>query len=215
MLEKHLVLWRPGGSIAELGTRWRPSLAPLARVVDAMVHVTEEPPPRLAVVPFRRDPIALVSVRGDVAALAEARAIVRSLPGRVEGWRVAESVPVARPAHEPAQATLLTLFRKSPRLDRDAFFREWFGKHTPMSLEIHPLTGYVRNVVEDVLIEGSARWDGIVTEDFAERAHLTSARHLFGGARRMVPNMIRVGLHVSHFLDMRTIETYLVTEHAL
>ncbi len=74
-----------------------------------------------------------------------------------------------------------------------------------MTLEVHPFIGYVRNVVEEAVLDGSPRWDGVVTEDAEHAAHIVSARHLFGGVRRMVPNMIRVGLHVSSFLDMRSI----------
>jgi hypothetical protein len=107
---------------------------------------------------------------------------------------------------------LLTLFRKNPRLDRERFFREWYGRHTPLSLRIHPMDEYVRNVVEDTVVDGSPWWDGIVTEHFDRASDLLLPWRLFGSAWTMVPNMALVGLHVSYFLDLRSLETYAMDE---
>lgn len=212
-----MLLWRP---IAPDGIAVfaRAGVDAVARRLDGVpldevtVHATVREPPRVSLVPFRREAVALVSVRGDDGALGRARDALATLPGRLEGWSVEESVPVARTL--AAQATLLTLFRKSPRIDRELFFVRWFGEHTPMTLEIHPVIGYVRNIVLARIVPGSPDLDGIVTEDFAEERDLTTLR-LFGRGPRALLHAIRIGRHVSSFLDLRTIETWLVEERTL
>lgn len=57
--------------------------------------------------------------------------------------------------------------------------------------------------------------DGIVTEHFNPAADLLNPVRLFGGLARMLPNMIRVGLHIRRFLDMPRLENYLVREYRL
>lgn len=213
---KHMLLWRPPGSSIE--TFARAGVDAVRRRLDgiaierAIVHATLRAPPRVTLVPFRRTPIALVSLRGTESALTAARASLAKLPGRLEGWEVDESIPVARTAH--VATTLLTLFRRSPRIEPALFRTRWFDEHTPMTLEIHPVIGYVRNVALRPLLEGSAPWDGIVTEDFAEERDLVTLR-LFGTGPKALLNAIRVGRHVRSFLDLKTIETYLVTERRL
>lgn len=175
-----------------------------------LVHTTQVTPPRVALVPFRRTPMALVSLTGSEAALTAAREALVHLPGRLEGWAVDESVPV--PESPSARATLVTLFRRHPRVDEATFFRRWHDEHTPMTLEIHPVVGYVRNVVRRTLTTGAPHWDGIVTEDFADVRDVTTLR-LFGTGPRALWNVLRVGRHVSSFLDLGTIETYLSAPH--
>ena len=53
-------------------------------------------------------------------------------------------------------AKLLSLFPKPARLSDEQFFGHWFGSHTPLSLEVHPLWRYVRNVVESPAHPGGA-----------------------------------------------------------
>lgn len=216
MGSKHMLLWRPPDR--SIGVFARAGVDAIARRLEgvgareAVVHATVRPAPRATLVPFRRDPIALVSLRGDEDALGRARIALSTLPGRVEAWRVDESVPVARTAG--ARATLLTLFRKHPRIDRELFLARWYGEHTPLTLEVHPVVGYVRNAVVAPLLHGSAPHDGIVTEDFADERDLTSMR-LFGRGPRALWNAVRIGRHISTFLDLRTIETWLVEERRL
>lgn len=222
---KWLFLWRaaPGTPIRSFAASAPGHLA--ARLQgsgarEAVVHLTEEASPRLTPLPYRNEALALIGLRGEDGLLEKARAALRDLPGTLEGWRVEESVPVPRartgPAGTPAPgACLLTLFRKNPRLGREEFFQEWYGRHTPLSLEIHPMVGYVRNAVAEPVLPRSGSWDGIVTEDFAERADLVSLSRLFGGRLRALPNMVRVGRHVAHFLHFPSIENYFVVERVL
>lgn len=181
---------------------------------EALLHATLHAPPRLSLVPFRKDPVALVTLRGPEHAVDAARLSLRTLPGRLEGWTAETSCPVVRTGGAPAPATLLTLFRQARGIDRATFLRRWHHEHTPMTLEIHPVVGYVRHVVSGLAEPGSARWDGIVTEDFAGAADLATLR-LFGRGPRALWNAVRVARHVPTFLDLGTIETYFVEERAL
>lgn len=213
-MDKHVFVWRPPASeIAVFARAGRDAVErrldgiPFAQVI---VHVTHEVPPRLSLVPFRRAPLALVSLTGTEAALAEARVALAKLPGKLEGYHVEESVPV--PPRPSARATLITLFRQSPRVDRAVFMKRWFDEHTPMTLEVHPVVGYVRNEVRTPILPASPPWDGIVTEDFDDLRDLTTLR-LFGRGPRALYNVVRIGRHVSSFLDLATIETYLAAPH--
>ncbi|MBL8684625.1 MAG: EthD domain-containing protein [Myxococcales bacterium] len=210
-----------GREIALRTTAWRDAHRDTTE--DVVVHVTESAPPRVTLVPFRREGFAMVSVRAEPAAIDALRTSLASM-GRLACYRVDESVPRARARTEPAGSiaagpALVTLFRKHPKLDRETFLREWHGHHTPLALEVHPLVGYVRNVVRDLIDEEAPSWDGIVIESFARDADVRSTVRFFGGPTasraRAVINAIRVGLHASSFLDLRTIENHLVTERAL
>jgi hypothetical protein len=210
-----------GSEVARRTSVWRDAHG--GAVADVVVHATETAPPRLTLVPFRREGFAMVSVRAEPDAIDALRTTLAPL-GRLAGYLVEESVPRERERIEPAGAiapgpALVTLFRKHARLDRESFLREWHGQHTPLALAVHPLAGYVRNVVEDLLDEGEPTWDGIVVESFAEAEDVRSMVRFFGGpkasALRAVPNAIRVGRHASSFLDLRTIENHLVTERVL
>lgn len=215
-LRKHVLVWRPPESAIVVFAR--AGADAIARRLDgialtsARAHVTHVLPPRVSLVPFRRTPVALISLTGTEAMLAAARAALAHLPGKLEGYAVDESVPVERT--EAARTTLITLFAKSPRVDRALFERRWHEEHTPMTLEVHPVVGYVKNVVRDVILPSSPPWDGIVTEDFADARDLTTLR-LFGRGPRALYEAVRVGWHVASFLDLGTIETYLATEHVV
>lgn len=222
---KAMFLWRaaPGTSLQRFAATAREDvrsrLSPLG-ATELVLHLTERPPPRLSALPWRREPLALISVHGDEAVLASAARALEGLPGRLHGYRVDVSVPVVRPRTWPVGQRapgicLLTLFRKNPRLDHPTFLREWHEVHTPLSLGIHPLWGYTRNAVQGAVVPGSPHWDGIVTEDFRVDEDLLDHRRFFGGTLRALPNMARVGLHVSRFLDLPTLENYLVDEYVL
>ena len=60
--------------------------------------------------------------------------------------------------------SLVTAFPKPKHLDDETFYARWHGSHTPMSLEIHPLTRYVRNSVARCLTPGAPPYRAIVSE---------------------------------------------------
>jgi hypothetical protein len=70
----------------------------------------------------------------------------------------------------------------------------------------------VRNVVAAPVLPGSPPLCGIVEEQTRTRSELLDPVRFFGGWPRMVPSMLRVFLDVRGFLDLATIENYLVTE---
>jgi len=133
---------------------------------------------------------------------------------------VTEAQPVPREISGPPGSAspgvcLLTLFRRKKGLTRDALLKRWHGGHTPLSIEIHPFVSYVRCTVEAPLSSGDPPWDGIVTESCATRRELLNPLLLFGGPLRAPYNMVRVGLDIHGFMDLKTMESYLVTEYAL
>ncbi len=203
------------------------TLACGARLLDARparlkLTFTGEEPPRLSIVPYRRDRVALVSV-WDEAAPAEAVARWNPLlrrQGAAAGYRVEESVPRAYRRDWPDDGEtpgigMLTLLHRRRGLSNDEFLRRWHDGHSHLALEVHPLWSYVRNVVEAGVLDASPRLCGIVEEQFRTRGGLLDPVQLFGGWRRMVPNMARVWSDVRGFLDLAALENYLVTERWL
>ena len=183
------------------------------------VDLTEVSPPRLAVVPFKRSGLAMVSVWDNLADRAQQwQAEMAGIGPNVAGYEVTESTPLAYKkdwddGKTSPGAVMLTLMRKNPALRREQFMEEWFGHHTPMAMRIHPLWNYIRNVVEKAVIEGSPPMDGIVEEHCRSLRDITNPARYFGGPLRMLPNMVRVGLHASKFLQISAVENYLVTEY--
>ena len=66
--------------------------------------------------------------------------ILRDYAGR--NWTSGEASP---------GIALVTTFPKPDSLDDETFYARWHGSHGPLSLELHPLTRYVRNTVARVL----------------------------------------------------------------
>ncbi|MEO0325951.1 MAG: hypothetical protein AAF447_23575 [Myxococcota bacterium] len=191
--------------------------------------VTEAPPPRLSAVPFVQSAAALFSVEAeDPAPFLEALAPAarEELGASVAGASVAGAwlVDAATPREAPLTwargsqspgVGLLSVFRKRRGLDRATFLQRWHGGHTPLTLEVHPVTAYHRCVIQKMLLPGSADLDGIVEERFAERADLVDPRRFYGGTWAMVPNAIRVARDIAGFLDVRAVRSWLVTERRI
>lgn len=137
------------------------------------------------------------------------------IPSLLGTYVVEQALPVAYTRNWPAMTKtpgvcLLTLFRKKRSLDHEEFIRRWHNGHTPLSLEIHPLWHYVRNVV---IQSDGKRYDGIVEEHCRNRNSMLNPAKFFGGPLKMLPNMIRVYLDVNGFLEYGSIEPYLVSEY--
>lgn len=130
-------------------------------------------------------------------------------------YSVEQALPVSYTRSWPAKsrtpgACLLTLFRKKNDLSNEDFLNKWHNGHTPLSLEIHPLWHYSRNVV---LQSTGTHYDGIVEEHCRTKNEMLNPFRFFGGPVKMLPNMIRVYMDVRGFLDYRSIEPYLVSEY--
>lgn len=176
------------------------------------VVATERPPPRPALVPFSRAPVAVISLwdLDDPPVAHEGF--------DVDAYEVEEALPVdyerSWPDGEPTPGVnLLTLFNRRRGLDDATFFERWHHGHTPLSLELHPLWAYVRNVVVHAR-DGAPTLDGIVEEQFREPADLLDPRRMYGHGRLWpaLPNMARVGLDILGFMDVRGMEVCYATE---
>ncbi|MEM1413440.1 MAG: hypothetical protein AAGH15_01000 [Myxococcota bacterium] len=214
-----LLLEAPGVGHGAFDARVRRELVPrlnsLGPRVLRVAH-TEAPPPRLAAVPFDRVPAALFSVEAeDPAPYVEA--LAPQAGERLGAWRVTTTWPLAQERAWAAGARspgvgLLSTFRRRRGIDPARFLERWHGGHTPLTLEVHPVVGYVRSVPSAPLVPGSAELHGIVEERFARRVDLLDPRRFYGGAWRMVPNALRVAVDIAGFLDLGSVRSWLVAE---
>ena len=182
--------------------------------------VTEEPPPKPSFFPFRSQPLAIFNVFDDAERPARFTEALRDAAPSVSGYEVEESYPVSYAKAwgdgEPTPSPILvTLLHKKPGIGQDEYIQRWHGGHTPLSLEVHPLWYYQRNVVRAPVTEGAEPSDGIVLEACKTRGDLLNPARFFGGALKMVPNMLRVANDIKGFLDMKKVETFYATEYHL
>ena len=179
------------------------------------VTITREAPPKITVIPFRKSKIAVFSIYKENH---DAIAALLSAEGASGAFTAEEALPVAYdktwPNGEPTPgACLLTLFHRKPGIDYDTFINRWHNGHTPLSLKLHPLWNYNRNVVLQKISDHPAWYDGIVEEQTRTRSELLNPFNFFGNALEITGNMIAVYKDVRSFLDYKRIETYLVTEY--
>jgi hypothetical protein len=176
--------------------------------------VTTAPPPLISVIPFRRKKIAVISLHREsdepVSNLLQAE-------GFSGAYLVEEALPVSHEVTwEKGQASpgpcLLTLFHRKPGVDETTFIDRWHNSHTPLSLKLHPLWHYNRNVILSRIGNHGFWYDGIVEEMTRTRSELLNPFKFFGRPHRVVGNMIAVYRDTNSFLDYKTIETYLTQE---
>ena len=177
-------------------------------------NLTLRRPPLLSIIPFKREKIAVLSLTRDEN--ADISPITQS-EGYKGGYVVEEAIPVAyNKDWEDGSPTpgecLLTLFHKKPGLDQSTFIQRWHHGHTPLSLRLHPLWNYNRNVVNASIKDDSEWYDGIVEEQFRKSSDLLNPFVFFGPALKVPIHMYRVWKDTISFIDMRKIETYLTTE---
>ena len=182
--------------------------------------VTEAPPPKLTLFPFKSQPIAIFNVYDEGDDPSRFSDALRGSARSVSGYEVEEAYPVAyerawRDGEPTPSPILLTMLRKKAGVATDEFIRRWHDGHTPLSLEVHPLWYYQRNVIRMPVIEGSEPSDGIVLEACRTRGDLLNPTRFFGGGLKMLPNMLRVAKDINGFLDMKKTETFYATEYQL
>jgi hypothetical protein len=182
--------------------------------------VTEAPPPKLSLFPFKRQPIAVFNVYDDAEDPSRFSNALQNAAGSVSGYEVEEAYPVVYDRTwsdgEPTPSPILvTMLRKKSGISSEEYIRRWHDGHTPLSLEVHPLWYYQRNVIREPVTEGAAPSDGIVLEACRTRADLLNPASFFGGALRMLPNILRISKDISGFLDMKKTETFYATEYHL
>jgi len=176
--------------------------------------ITENPPPKISVIPFKRNKIAAISLYKSVEEISE---VLIKENGFAGAYFVEEAFPIAYDKtwndSEPTPGVcLLTLFKQKKGIDHKTFIDRWHNNHTPLSLKIHPLWHYNRNVVTQKLITDTFSWDGIVEEHMRTRSELINPFKFFGNPLVIIPRMIQVYTDTKSFLDYRTIEPYLTTE---
>ena len=183
-------------------------------IVKLKVTLTVNPPPIFSVIPFKKRKIAAISFYSSNNKHLE---MLRNEPGFDGCYLVNEAIPVAyKKTWDDGSATpgvcLLTLFRQKKGIDYETFIHRWHNGHTPLSLKIHPLWNYNRNVVKEKLTDAFYEWDGIVEEHFRTTSDLMNPVKFFGNPLIMVYNMLRVYFDTKSFLDYKTIEPYFATE---
>jgi len=181
------------------------------------VTLTEKPPPALSVIPFRKNKVAVISVVTNNDKIANE---FKAMDGFSGAWAVTEALPVKYEKSWPDKertpgVCLLTFFQQRKDIGYSTFIDRWHNSHTPLSLKIHPLWHYNRNVVDQKLVDNSEDWHGIVEEHCRTSSELLNPLKFFGGPIRMLPNMLKVYTDTKSFLDYKTIETYLVSEYIL
>jgi len=183
---------------------------------DALkVTLTREPPPKISVIPFRKCKIAVFSIIKEDNIKVD---FLMKSEGFSGAFTVEEALPVSYEKTwtdgEPSPgACLLTLFHRKPGIDYDTFLHRWHNGHTPLSLKLHPLWNYNRNVVLQKISDHPDWFDGIVEEQTRTRSELLNPFKFFGNALEITGNMIAVYRDTKSFLDYKRIETYLAAEY--
>ncbi len=190
------------------------------RQVNPNAHwysLTREAPPRISIIPFSRKKIAALSV---IKQEATPIAWLLSDPSCSGAYSVEEARPVSYASTRPEGeitpgACLLTLFSRKKGIDHSTFIHRWHHSHTPMSLRIHPLWNYNRNVVLKALTSSTQPFEGIVEEQTRTRSELLNPFKFFGPPHLILQRMLMVYRDTRSFLDYATMETYLVEEHII
>ena len=182
--------------------------------------VTEAPPPKLSVFPFQDEPIAIFNIYDDSDDPSRFSDALRNAAGTVSGYEVEEAYPVTYDKTwsdgEPTPSPILVaMLHKKKSIGDHEYIDRWHNGHTPLSLEVHPLWYYQRNVIRKPVTAGAQASDGIVLEACPSRGDLLNPARFFGGALKMLPNMLRIAKDISGFLDMKKTETFYATEYHL
>ena len=147
----------------------------------------------------------------------EIESILRGLASRMAGYLVTESILREYPARDwPAGApspgiAIFTTFPRPVSLDPETFYARWHGSHGPLSLELHPLTRYVRNGVFRPLTEGAPTLDAIVSESVASCAVASDVEQFYSGRE----NRKRIVKDLLSFAEIETMSSVVMREYIL
>ncbi|MBN2523294.1 MAG: hypothetical protein JXB24_08450 [Bacteroidales bacterium] len=177
--------------------------------------ITDKAPPKLSVIPFRKDKIAVISVYKKEEIPVNS---IRTIEGFCGAFTVEEALPVSYHKYwkdgEPTPGVcLLTLFSKKKHIGYEQFITRWHSGHTPLSIRIHPLWNYVRNVVHESLSEKQVWFDGIVEEQVKRESDLLNPFKFFGNPLIILYRMLLVYFDTKSFIDYSGMETYLANEY--
>ena len=147
----------------------------------------------------------------------EIEAIVSELASRHAGYLVTESIlrdyqERDWAPNEPSPGiALVTTFPKPDSIDDETFYARWHGSHGPLSLELHPLTRYVRNAVARVLTPGAPPFRAIVSESVACAADAADVEVFYGGRE----NRKRIVADLLSFAEIESMSTVVMREFIL
>lgn len=219
-MNKHIYLLRGRGSEDYVSFRERilqlsSEASELPGISKLSVTITTEKPPVVSVIPFKNGKIAAISVNKKSNS---PDGIFLTAQGFSGAYKVTEALPRSYVRDWPCGKVtpgvcLLTLFRRKKKITRDDYLNRWHNGHTPLTLKVHPVWHYNRNVMEEKLTDDTEGHEGIVEEHFLQRSHLLNPAKFFGNALAMLPNMLRVYFDVNSFLDYKSTEPYLVREY--
>ena len=179
------------------------------------VVLTENKPPAISIIPFKKKKVASISVIDDQCHYVND---IKNAEGFSGSFEVTEALPVSyskdwQDGLSTPGICLLTLFRKKKSIDYPTFIDRWHNSHTPLSLKLHPLWNYNRNVVDRSGSKNTESWDGIVEEHCKTKDDLLNPFKFFGSPLHIIPNMIAVYRDTKSFLDYGSIEPYLAMEY--
>jgi len=143
--------------------------------------------------------------------------VVAGLAERHAGYLVTESIlceypETSWPAGEASPGiALVTTFPKPEKLDCETFYARWHGSHGPLSLELHPLTRYVRNAVFRPITEGAPTFHAIVSESVASCAVAADVDQFYSGPA----NRKRIVKDLLSFAEIETMSTAVMREYIL
>ncbi len=186
-------------------------------LLEIKTTVTDQKPPFLSIIPFSKEKIAVISVKSsEKLKIPE----IENADGFDVVFKVEEAIPVGyqkdwQDGDQTPGVGLLTLFRKKENIDYETFIDRWHYGHTPLSLKIHPLWNYNRNVVKEKLAGSETWYDGIVEEHVRDPKELFNPFKFFGNPLIIIPRMLNVYTDVKSFIDYGSIETYLVNEYII
>ncbi len=177
--------------------------------------ITDKAPPKISIIPYSKSKIAAISIYKENLNPIEELIVTDGFYG---AYRVKEALPIAyqkdwKDGESTPGACLLTLFRKKTNMDYTTFIDRWHNGHTPLSLRIHPLWNYNRNVVHDQPGDQQALFDGIVEEQVKQESDLLNPFKFFGNPLIIIYRMLLVYFDTKSFIDYKSMETYLVTEY--
>ena len=179
------------------------------------VVLTENAPPTISIIPFKRKKIAVISIKSELEQEISELELDYSFIGK---YQVEEALPVAyTKTWEDKEKTpgicLLTLFKQKKNIDYSLFLDRWHNGHTPLSLKLHPLWNYNRNVVENNGKTNKENWNGIVEEHFKDRSDLLNPFTFFGNPSVIIQNMLAVYKDTKSFIDYPSMQPYLAMEY--
>lgn len=179
------------------------------------VVLTEASPPLLSIIPFTRKKIAVVTLKNEASIDIFD---IKKEEGYVGSYTVKEALPVHyEKSWSDGNVTpgicLLTLFNQKKNISYEHFINIWHNSHTPLSLKLHPLWSYNRNVVIENGQGNIEKWDGIVEEHVQNKKELLNPFLFFGRPGRIIQNMIAVYKDTKAFIDYPSMQPYLTQEY--